>query len=92
MNEEFVELVKNSMKNKSDYIGLERAYITEEGTTFLGYALKLNGGNLLLFISDTENCRLLHDGYSVFGFSVFRDRCLWIGDEDIVHICGGMLI
>nr|DAN87188.1 MAG TPA: hypothetical protein [Caudoviricetes sp.] len=92
MNEEFVELVKKSMVNPHLYDGLESASIRLNGNIFHGHILRFKGGDNYLFISNTENDRLFHSSYFVFGSSVFRDRCLWVDESDLTYVGGGMLI
>lgn len=86
MIEEMAELVKNSLVDDSDYVGLQRAFIKEEGTVFTGYALELKYSSELLFISDIENPRLFHGGFSVFGASEIENRCLWVLESHITPI------
>ena len=92
MNDEFVKLVKKSMLNKSLYAGLESASILIDGDIFLGYILKFNKGDLYLFISNKKNGRLFHSGRSIFGDYTFKNRCIWIDESDLIHVCEGMLV
>lgn len=88
----FDKLVKNCMIDKSLYQGVERATVKVNGSVFHGRILKFNSGDTYLFISNVENHHIFHGGYSVFNTFNFKNRCLWVDDEDIVSICGGMLV
>lgn len=92
MTDELVKLIKKSMLNESLYRGLESAYIRLNEEIIHGYILKLNKGDMYLFISNRKNGRYFHNGCSVFGSYAFRGRCLWIDDSDLITVCGGMLI
>lgn len=92
MIEGFDKLVKSCMIDKSLYLGVESATVKLNGSVFHGHILKFNRGDIYLFISNVENHRIFHGGYSVFGNFNFKNRCVWVDDEDIVPICEGMLV
>lgn len=54
-----------------------------------GYVVKLahdDGSIDLLFIADIANGDIFHKGSSAFVSKCFKDRCLWIDDDDITYI------
>lgn len=54
-----------------------------------GYIVELahdDGGIDLLFIADIANNELLHCGSSAFVTNCFKNKCLWVDDDDIIYI------
>ena len=91
MMNEFAELVKKNMLHRFLFLEIRRASFKTYDTIFSGYAIKIRDKESWLFILDIEDYTF-HSAHSVFGDTCFRGRCLWVGEDLLIHPHRGMLV
>lgn len=91
---EFVTLLENSIDSKSGFTikPPQRCFLKKSVfvADILGYFVSFDpyyvSSPITLFIADTPNGSLFHKAFSVFCNDNFKNRCLWVYEEDVEFI------
>lgn len=91
---EFMVLLENSIDSMKGFIVKppRRCFLKRRvyGADITGYFVSFDpyyvSSPATLFIADTPNGRLFHKAFLVFCNDNFKNRCLWVYEEDVEFI------